>query len=360
MAGSYQSNPVTGAAMKKILFYLPLLLILAGWLTVQAEEVKSTGPTATLTVEDPALAGWDILTLKDGTIVKGTILEETDTTVKFKNEQGDITTYAMKDILKLKKGKKKSAKRNKKAAVTKTATPEATPVDTPVSTPVVAAKVPQMKMHLEVGGEISLTNTYSGGNQDAWFTYLSNLSGTPDEGTGDTAPGFDQIDLRLMFGDVGEPIRFGVGISGYIGSTHAFNYVSGAYGPGIYQFAATPDIAFMSIPFQIQLGSGSSTYLTLEPALGYGFLSDGYLDQGSLTTILDMTGSSALCYQFGAGFDTYLGGLMLFTRAGYRQLNIPVEFINAKGETRQYTVGGAGVELGMSGMYWTLGLGFSL
>ena len=227
MAGSYQSNPVTGAAMKKILFYLPLLLILAGWLTVQAEEVKSTGPTATLTVEDPALAGWDILTLKDGTIVKGTILEETDTTVKFKNEQGDITTYAMKDILKLKKGKKKSAKRNKKTNVTKTATPQATPLDTPVATPAVAAKVPQMKMHLEICGEISLTNIYSGGNQDTWYTYLSGLSGTQGQGTGDTAPGFDQVDLRLMFGDVGEPFRFGIGISGYIGSTHALTISRG-------------------------------------------------------------------------------------------------------------------------------------
>ncbi len=246
----------------------------------------------------------------------------------------------------------KHRKGKKKAAETPTPVTETRVVPTPKPT----AATP--KVHLEIAGEMSLTNNYAMGNLNDWYTQLAGSGG---EVIGDTAPGFDQIDLRLMFGDVGQDFRMGIGLSYYIGSTHAFNDISGAYGT-VYQFAATPAIMMMSIPIQIQLGHGSDFYWALEPAMGLGFFSDGYLDYGaSSSTLLDP--GFQVGYQMGTGLDAYMGGLLIFTRMGYRFQKVPVEFDDPKsGNTKQYLLSsnGDGVAADMSGLYWTLGLGFSL
>jgi|GEM_PF-6188313 len=237
-------------------------------------------------------------------------------------------------------------------------TPES-PVTLPVAAEVAAAPaldapvaVKKITSHIEFSFQMSLSNSYSIGNVDTWFEEIT----VPGEGLTDTAPGFNQFDLRWMMGDVGDKMRMGLGLAYYKGTDHGLNAASVA---ALRQFAATPKIYFMTIPFQTQLSAGSNTYLTFEPAIGVGMVS-GYLTSGSTKRVFAAT--PRVGYQLGMGLDHYMGAISVFARFGYRLQKAAISYVDTAGKLKVYLVPSTNEEVvaDLSGAYATMGLALSL
>jgi hypothetical protein len=206
------------------------------------------------------------------------------------------------------------------------------------------------KLHVELGLSLSLNNSYKVGNVDQWWEEIT----VPGESMSDLAPGFDQIDIRFMIGDDTAKFRLGLGFGGYIGSPHAFNAASVAAGR---QFAATPNIIFLNMPIQVKAGAPTSkNYFTVEPALGIGYVKEGYLSSGSTTTFLNPL--PTVGYQVGVGFDHYWKHLMFASRFGVRLQKIGVGYTDSAGADKQYVVPSTNelVFMDLSGAYLTMGL----
>ncbi|MEX2177133.1 MAG: hypothetical protein WD801_00390 [Gemmatimonadaceae bacterium] len=198
---------------------------------------------------------------------------------------------------------------------------------------------------------MSMTNSYAIGNVDQWFEEIT----TPGEGLTDTAPGFNQIDVRLLLGTDGSPFRIGVGFGGYLGSPRALNGQSAA---AQTQFHATPSIVFLALPIQLRLGPvSSSTYVALEPAMGIGFVKEGSLSI-STSTRHTLAPMPTFGYQLGAGVEHYLGRVAILGRVGYRLQKIGAGYTDSSGDVLQYLVPSTDelVMMDLSGAYATLGV----
>ena len=183
-------------------------------------------------------------------------------------------------------------------------------------------------LHLELGFQLSLSNSYKVGNVNTWYGEVSRYH----DPVKSEATGFNQFDLRLMGGDIKQPFRFGVGGSYYMGSAQALTGATYEYGSNT-SFGVKPSIVFLSLPIQVQVGNETGLYLTLEPAMGLSMLT-GYFDFKKNHTSLES--GTQVGYQLAGGLDFYFKPFLIFARAGDRWIKADVTFKDSSGKLKQY------------------------
>jgi hypothetical protein len=219
------------------------------------------------------------------------------------------------------------------------------------------AAVTGSKIHVVIGVQGTLANSYTRGNLDTWF---GELTGDPSEQVDQGSPAFFSLEGAMLFPVRSDAILLGASLGMAIPPSHAL-WGTELYFGGRQELELNPMIFSFGIPVRFQLGSSQRFYGTISPAMLMGWVTGTYTSSTS-----DLSFTASPTFGFGASvegevmFSKLLGATCRF---GMRSLKADLAFENSSSSTgysQPLLSIGDEVQADLSGMYMTVGVALHL